>query len=122
MRTMRDLLARLQADHPLTVRDEAGWSEIVIEKDGGLTFTITLPRNVFEWYADARDTSGRQVWADWADYYPDNNEKPKELRAAMAADIEAFVAQLVASKVRIAEGSLEWKEAGKWQSIGLCAA
>ena len=119
---MRDLLARLEANYPLTVRDDAGWSEIVIKKDAGLTFTITLPRNVFEWYADARDAGGRQVWADWADYYPESNEKPGKLRAAMEADIEAFVAQLVSSKVRISEGSLEWKEKGKWQSIGLCTA
>lgn len=125
---MRDLLCRLRSNSHLKVVENSDASVVSIEKSDCLTFEITIPNLVLEWFAVAKDSKG-EVWSDWADYYSTNGESPEVLKLEMASDIECFINNLLVAEVRVTEQAgtvksepqLTWNRNDVWQEVSLCS-
>ena len=117
---MHGLVTRLGSIHSLEVVELADASTLVLHKAPGLVFEITVPVRVLEWFVSAKDSQGKELWSDWADYYSLKSETREELQSEMASDIERFTAILATSEVR-KTSVLEWKRDDVWCPIGLAA-
>jgi hypothetical protein len=116
---------RLHSKPDIGVVEQTDAWIVRVPKTEGIFFTVTIPKSVLEWFASATDGT-REVWSDWADYYPTQGESRVDLEADMAADIEWFILTLLACSVRVANAnkktSLEWELNGEWQKLHLSAA
>lgn len=104
------------------VEQANAWS-LSISKPEGLTFNVTVPHDVLEWYVDATDDSG-EIWNDWGEYYSIDGEKREQLSDEMARDIECCVTILVNSEVRISHDAksvkrIELKSRAGWRVASL---
>jgi len=124
-RPLYGLITRLRRQAGLTVSDEAQAWVLRIPKQEGLVFTVTIPRDVLEWFVDVH-AGADKMWADWMDHYPAaDQETIRELHAQRAAEIEAFVFRLLAVPVRLVrqeaspKGGLEWQVNDAWKAISL---
>jgi hypothetical protein len=125
---MSSLIDHISEIPNVTIRGRNGVDEIVVEKESGLKFVVTIPHATLEWFVSAH-VDAKEVWTDWFDYYPIDNETDETLRVEMGDEILRFVQTLAGSQVRlIADESkkhgqgVEWKVNDYWQKIGACAA
>lgn len=126
---MHDLVRRLGSDFHLEVLEKMDAAIVMVPKSEGLTFEITIPHRVLEWFAVAKNADG-QVWSDWADYYATKGELPEALHSERASDIWSFLNNLLTAEVRVielagplkSEFQLAWKQNETWRKISLCAA
>lgn len=127
---MQDLLHRLAAEHNITLDSQPSSWILVIEKTSEVSFEITVPHDVLEWYANAR-TPTRVIWTDWIDYYRVNHETTRELEDEMKNDLAVFVNRLSKSEIRIsivktrlskAKEIVEWNYGQSWKKISLASS
>ena len=102
--------------------------EIHILRPPGLVFEIMIPFTVLEWFVTAKDPAGgNEIWNDWMDYYPLNNESKDTLQSQMEEDIQIFVEHLFTCELRVIESKgffarrhrIEWKSKAGWEKISL---
>jgi hypothetical protein len=96
---------------------------LTIRRDN-LSVLVTIPKDVLEWFVDARDDpTGRSVH-DWCDYVGYDETPIDVLTADMAEDVQRFVEQLLKRPLRTVEWrglirkklAVEWEHDGKWRT------
>jgi hypothetical protein len=119
---MRELVQHLHSTLGIAVVEQSSAWQLIVPKPDGLTFEISVPFAVLEWFVSARDSTG-ELWADWVDYYATNGETPEALKASMASDIERFVSVLAAVPVRRTgrKSSIEWRRNEAWHQVAVSA-
>lgn len=126
---MKEAVALIAVKYALFLREESSASILQIAKSNGLTFEVTVPHAVLEWFASANHAN-TEIWSEWADYYPIRSETQDEIASAMAQDIASFVAKLVARSTRVAASSsgagqsrgVQWFANDSWKPVTLSEA
>jgi hypothetical protein len=125
---MSSLISHISEIPNVTIRGRSAADEAIVEKDGGLKFVVTIPHATLEWFVSA-SVDAKQVWSDWFDYYPIDNETDETLRAEMGDEVLRFVQTLAGSQVRLVANenkvpgqAIEWRINDSWQKIGAFAA
>lgn len=88
----------------------------------GLTISITLPKEVQEWFVDVEDASAGLKAHDWYDYSGYDSRESEELDHEMAEDLKSFVENVSTNPLRMrirdrnkADTVLEWQVNGTWK-------
>jgi hypothetical protein len=95
-----------------------------VHKPDCLLFKVTVPDKVLEWFVEAFE-DGESIWADWAEYYPLDNETSAQLMTDMASDVERCVTVLAKSEFRISHEKaaskrfIEFEIEGTWQRVSI---
>ena len=86
-----------------------------------LIITITVPREVEEWFVDVEEPATGLKARDWYDYAGYESRGSQNLDREMAEDLKSFIENLVGKPLRIrapspreAGGVLEWQIGGAW--------
>ena len=108
----------LQHSAPFTRLQAAG---VITVPKGDLTFEVTVPDSVLEWFVVAR-VAGRDIWQDWADYYPLTSETAASLAADMRADLSNFLSVLVQDTFRVHGERVERLHLGAWCQLSIASA
>jgi hypothetical protein len=94
--------------------------ELVIRR-AGLIITITVPREIEEWYVDVEDPGTGLKARDWYDYAGYESVGNKDFDRDMAEDLKSFIENLVGRPLRMRDantrksrGVLEWQLDGTW--------
>jgi hypothetical protein len=94
--------------------------ELVMRR-GGLIITITVPREIEEWYVDVEDPGTGLKARDWYDYAGYESGESKDFDFEMAEDLKSFIENLVERPLRMRDanprrsrGVLEWQVEGTW--------
>lgn len=122
----RTLLTALAYSINAVLTESEGCFVLLLERGDGIEFEITVPKDVLEWFADAK-INNEPVWSDWADYYPMDGETPEALAADMRDDIEGFVRAIAVAPMRVSQhkklwrtrNRLEWLIDGNWAKLSL---
>lgn len=118
---MKAFVEDLAGRYSLAMVRRAEASVIEIRKQHDLTFEVTIPDHVLEWFVVAR-SGVSVVWDDWCDYYPLEKDVAELLADEMRRDLERFVAALLEGEFRVESGCVERFAAGAWSQFGIGAA
>jgi hypothetical protein len=126
---VKEAAALIAVKYGLHLREESSASILQIAKSSELTFEVTVPHAVLEWFASASQAN-KEIWSEWADYYSVRSETQDELASAMAEDVALFVAKLVARPTRVAASSsgpgqsrgVQWFSNESWSPVSLSEA
>jgi hypothetical protein len=110
---MKDFMEDLARRYSLSMERLPDASVIEICKQSRLTFEVTVPDDVLEWFVVAR-AGADVVWEDWCDYHPLENDVDEQLRAEMRGDLQRFVAAVIEGHFRVESGALEYFVSGGW--------
>jgi len=86
----------------------------------GLKVLIFIPHDIFEWFINITDESGKKMYSNWIDHYGDNNEN---LTIEMKESVEQFILLVAKNPIRIVEELasgkkvLESLNAGNWLEV-----
>lgn len=93
------LIDKFKDHDDVTVRASDNQKTLELKSEH-LTITVTVPRDVLEWWVDVTD-KGEMVAIDWWDY-EDYDDTPREdLARSMASDIDVFVKNLLTRELRL---------------------
>ena len=118
---MKEFSENLAGQYSLSMARAAEASVVEVRKPHDLTFEVTIPDNVLEWFVVAR-SGASVVWEDWCDYYPLEKDVTERLADEMRTDLQRFVAALVEGEFRVESGCVERFAAGTWSQFGIGAA
>jgi len=93
----------------------------LVMRRADLIITITVPREIEEWYVDVQDPGTGLNAQDWYDYAGYESGGSQDLDREMADDLKSFIENLVGRPVRMrgakagnSRGILEWQVGGAW--------
>jgi hypothetical protein len=123
-RQMQEIVSKLKSIPLISVSEAPNAAIIRIVKNDSFSFEITIPGSVLEWFVAIHE-NGKEIWTDWADYVPINNEPYSELKEWMQADIINFVQTAVKYQLRKVaskhlfgtKDAFEWFIDGNWEPI-----
>jgi hypothetical protein len=115
---MKELVEDLAQRYSLSMERLVDASVVEIRKERDITFEVTIPDDVLEWFVVARSNAS-VIWEDWCDYYPLEKEVDDQLADEMRTDLQLFVAAVVEGEFRVNNGRLEHFAAGAWSEFGI---
>jgi hypothetical protein len=97
MDSRHTLIDQLRHRSGVSVEEDASAWLVHIPK-GAERCEITIPKDVFEWFASVKDVEGKEVWSDWMDYY---DASPEVLERQMKEDISSFIERVLRSDLKL---------------------
>jgi hypothetical protein len=66
-----------------------------------LSVEVMVPDDVLEWFVAVSDSTGREIYSEWCDHFPDQGDE--DLNAEMTASVRAFISAIRPGCLRVVQ-------------------